>query len=228
MFTSTMTRSRRPAHHLLPAAAAAVVSAPTATTCRVLLVGPPGAGKSTQGQVLATAFGVPYLSTGELLRDEARRRTPIGVHAAEYMDAGRLVPDLLARLVIEHRLSGHDDAGFVLDGYPRTRDQARRFIRSRDHAPLGCVVELAVSDAVAMERIATRSHSAARRRSDDDETVAVARLAAYREQTEPMLEFFERAGLLVSVDAERAPEVVAADLSRLVHGRPAARGGTDP
>ena len=183
---------------------------------RLLLVGPPGAGKSTQGARLAAALEVPHLSTGALLRDEVRRGSPVGRQAGEFMRAGDLVPDWLLLFVLEHRLSTALDTGVVLDGYPRTLEQAERFLRSLGRAPLERVIELAVDDETAIGRVTGRANGA---RGDDDEQTARARLAVYRVQTKPMLDFFRAKGLLETVDGNRCEETVAADLGALVRAR---------
>ena len=203
---------------------------------RLLLVGPPGAGKGSQGTCLAPRLGVPYMSTGELLREEVRRGSPAGRQASEYMRAGELVPDWLVRFVLEYQLSNALEVGLVLDGYPRTLEQAERFMRSLGRAALDLVIELAVSDEVAIGRLAARSAchrcgqlsgvastmrcarcgSMLKRRRDDEEDVVHARLVTHREQTEPMLEYFAAAELLVTIDGNRPKEVVGSDLLRLL------------
>jgi len=176
---------------------------------RVLLVGPPGSGKSTQGTVLAERLGGEYISTGALLRDEVRRGSPIGRQAAADMSAGRLVPDWLITFALERRMSDALRCGFVLDGYPRTLEQAEAFMRSLGRTRLDRVIELDVPDDVAMLRLEHRG------RGDDDRRVACSRLDIYRHETTPMLAFFEVAGLLTTIDGARPPEVVASDLTRL-------------
>jgi adenylate kinase len=192
---------------------------------RVLLVGPPGAGKTTQGKRLAAELGVPHVSTGELLRDEVRRRSAIGREAGKYMRAGELLPEWLVQLALEQPLSRAFEVGAVFDGYPRTLDQAERFMRSLGLAPLHRVIELATSDDAVIERLAKRTPSYprggdggsgdARDRDDDDENTVRIRLSAYHAQTEPMLDFFGSAGLLVKVDGDAPPDVVAANLRRI-------------
>lgn len=199
MTPSTLPRDERAQHSVSPSAA-----------CRLLLAGPPGAGKSTQGRALAERIDVPYLSTGELLRDEVRRETRIGHHAADYMDMGRLVPDWLMVYALESKLNDATQRGFVLDGYPRTVEQAERFQRSLGRFRLDRVIELAVPEDVAMARIATRH------RTDDDAQVARTRFHTYRRETGPMLEYFAAAGLLATVDGSRSPEAVAMALSQLI------------
>lgn len=192
---------------------------PGGTERRVLLVGPPGAGKTSQGTLLASQLGVPHLSTGTLLRDEVRRGTPVGRRANEYMRAGALVPDGLVQHVLERRLGDAVENGVVLDGYPRTLEQAQRFVRSLGDASLDLVIELAVSDDVVVTRLAGRSsgnENKLDRRSDDDEHVVRARLLTHAEQTSPMLDYFAKAGILVTIDGDRPEHDIAADLVQLV------------
>jgi len=212
---------------------------------RLVLVGPPGAGKSSQGMRLAPRCRVAHVSTGELLRDEVRRASPLGQRARDDIAAGHLVPDSLILHLIEHQLAKTLEDGFVLDGYPRTIDQAEQFMRSLGRVRLDRVVELAIPDEVAVQRLTARAvcrqcgHMAdapmsrcnrcggeMTRRSDDDERVVRARLATCRSQTSVMLDFFRDAGLLTTVDGNRPPNIVHADLVHLAtnaHGR-ATRG----
>jgi adenylate kinase len=178
--------------------------------CRVLLVGPPGAGKSTQGIALAERLGAAYVSTGALLREEVRRGSPIGQHAASDMRAGRLVPDWIITFALERSLSEAVRSGFVLDGYPRTLDQAETFARSLGGTRLDRVIELDVPDDVAMLRLARRL------RGDDDAHTARVRLETYRKETGPMIEYFASAGLLTTVDGTGPPEAVATALYQLM------------
>ena len=189
---------------------------------RWLLVGPPGAGKSTQGTRLAAQLGVPRVSTGELLREEVRRGSPVGRQASRYMRAGELLPNWLVLFALEHHLSRAFEVGAVFDGYPRTLEQAKRFMRSLGRAPLDWVIEFAVSDDTVIGRLARRTSSSRCgdvmvERSDDDEQTVRTRLAVYHARTEPTLDFFRSAGLLVTIDGNRSPDTVASDLHRLVH-----------
>jgi adenylate kinase len=178
--------------------------------CRVLLVGPPGAGKSTQGIALAERLGAAYLSTGELLREEVQRGSPLGQHAAADMRAGRLVPDWLISFALERSLSDAMRSGFVLDGYPRTLDQARTFARLLGGTRLDGVIELDVPDDVAMFRLARRL------RGDDDARTACVRLETYRSETGPMIEYFAATGLVTTLDGTGPPEAVAMALYQLI------------
>jgi adenylate kinase len=199
---------------------------------RFVLVGPPGAGKSSQGMRLASRIRVGHLSTGHLLREEVRRASPLGMRAREYMGTGGLVPDWLVLSVVECHLGNAIENGFVLDGYPRTLEQGKRFVRSLGRAKVDRVIELAVPDEVAVSRLTSRAvcdhcgttgidRSSSRcdrcdgemkRRADDEEHVVRARLATYWSQTGPMLDFFRDEGLLTTIDGDRPPDVVTADL----------------
>jgi adenylate kinase len=171
---------------------------------RIVLLGAPGSGKGTQGPRLAERLGVPYLSTGELLRRESAAGTDLSARVTSYLNDGELVPDDLTLEVIEGALAHASTAGgFVLDGFPRTLAQAR---------PLGdvdVVLHLALSDDVARERLATRDEG---RADDADPEVIEHRLRVYHDQTAPLLDHYRRQGVLVSVDANRSPAEVAAEL----------------
>jgi adenylate kinase len=175
-----------------------------------LLVGPPGAGKSTQGVILAKRLGVAYVSSGAVLREEVRRDSRIGRRAADYMNMGRLVPGWLMVYALELRLGDALRSGFVLDGYPRTLEQAEPFVRSLGGTGLDRVIEIDVPDDVAVRRLARRL------RGDDDAQTARVRLETYRRETGPMIEYFAAAALVTTVDGTRSPAAVARELSQLV------------
>lgn len=205
---------------------------------RLVIVGPPGAGKSSQGVGVAARLGVAHLSTGEILRAEVRRGSPLGRQAREYIEGGGLVPDQLVLDLVEQNLSGNAHAdGFVLDGFPRTLAQAQLFTRALGR-PLDRVIELATPDDVVIGRLANRvecsqcggtvrdvdTERCARcsgpmqRREDDDRQVIRSRLAAYRREAKPMLDFFRDAGLLCCVDGDRSRYDVSADVWLLATG----------
>lgn len=183
---------------------------PQRRTWAVLLVGPPGAGKSTQGVILAKRLGVAYVSSGAVLREEVRRQSRIGQRAADYMNMGRLVPDWLMLYALEVRLGDALRRGFVLDGYPRTLEQAETFMRSLGFTRLDRVIELVVPDDELRRRLTQRL------RDDDDDQVVESRLRIYRRETRPMLELFASTGLLTQVDGTQSPENVTTDLLQLV------------
>jgi adenylate kinase len=163
---------------------------------RLVLVGPPGAGKGTQAQRLAGRLKVPHISTGDLFRVNLQGRTALGVEAERYMDAGDLVPDEVTVGMVRARLAEPDaQKGFILDGFPRTAAQATALdnLLADLGAPLDAVVELAVSDDVVVARLLARG------RSDDTEDVIRHRQKVYRNETAPLLKHYRTSAL--SVDA---------------------------
>lgn len=163
---------------------------------RLVLVGPPGAGKGTQAQRMAVRLGVPHISTGDLFRANLKEQTPLGVQAQEYMDVGELVPDEVTVAMVRDRFAEPDAAaGFILDGFPRTAPQAKALAGLLDEQglELDAVVEFAVSDEVVVGRLLGRG------RSDDTEDVIRRRQQVYRDDTAPLLEYYR--DLVVSIDA---------------------------
>ena len=168
---------------------------------RLLLIGPPGAGKGTQAHALSQALGVPAISTGDIFRQHLRNETELGLQAKAYMDAGDNVPDTLTNDLVRDRLEQEDCAGgFLLDGYPRTTDQVRaldEFLAARG-ASMDAVVELVAEPDVVVERL--RKRALDQGRSDDDESVVRHRLEVYRQQTAPLVDVYAQRGLLSQVD----------------------------
>ncbi|MFE3542352.1 adenylate kinase [Nocardia sp. NPDC059177] len=162
---------------------------------RVVLLGPPGAGKGTQAVLLSEKLGVPHISTGDLFRANISQQTALGREAQKYMDAGDLVPSDVTNRMVEARV-GEPDAvnGFVLDGYPRTVDQADALKKILEHngTALDAVLCFVVAEDTVVERMLARG------RADDTEDVIRNRLRVYREETEPLLEYYD--GLVVTVD----------------------------
>jgi adenylate kinase len=162
---------------------------------RVVLLGPPGAGKGTQAVLLSEKLGVPHISTGDLFRANISQQTSLGREAQKYMDAGDLVPSDVTNRMVEARVNEPDAAnGFVLDGYPRTVDQADALekILKNMNTKLDAVLRFVVPEDTVVERMLARG------RTDDNEGVIRNRLRVYREETEPLLEHYD--GLVVSVD----------------------------
>lgn len=168
---------------------------------RMLLVGPPGAGKGTQAVLLSETFGIPAISTGDIFRANVHAETPLGVEAKGFMDRGEYVPDSLTNALVADRLS-HDDCekGFLLDGYPRTLDQVRALddVLAESGNRLDVVVELVADPEVVIERI--RLRSAEQGRSDDTDDVARSRLDVYARETAPLIAVYGERGIVVSVD----------------------------
>jgi adenylate kinase len=169
---------------------------------RLLLIGPPGAGKGTQAVRLAETYLIPAISTGDIFRSNVKNQTALGKKAKVYMDAGDNVPDSLTNDLIRHRLEEPDaENGFLLDGYPRTTDQVRELdeFLSSHGAALDAVVELVADPDVVVGRL--RKRSIEQGRSDDDEAVVRHRLDVYAQQTAPLVDVYDDRGVLVKVDA---------------------------
>jgi len=195
---------------------------------RLILLGPPGAGKGTQALALATRHGIPHISTGDLFRANLRDETPLGLEARSYMDAGDLVPDeLVLRMVAERLDQGDTDGGFLFDGFPRTIDQAEALeaLLADVDTPLDTVVVFEVDADELVGRLTGRRscpdghiyHVTGNppatpgvcdvdgkdlfQRDDDSEDVVRNRLDVYSEQTEPLIAFYRDRDLVVTIDA---------------------------
>ena len=168
---------------------------------RLLLIGPPGAGKGTQAAKLSEALDIPAISTGDIFRHNVKNETPLGLKAKAYMDAGDNVPDSLTNDLITDRLEQDDcSGGFLLDGYPRTTDQVRHldgFLAEHGSA-LDVVVQLIADADVVVERL--RKRALDQGRSDDDESVVRHRLEVDGEQTAPLIDVYGSRGLVVAID----------------------------
>ena len=183
---------------------------------RVVLLGPPGAGKGTQAQIIAGRLGVPAISTGDIFRANVSGQTELGQKAKAYMDAGDLVPDEITVAMVKDRLAEPDaTSGFLLDGFPRTISQAEQLRSSLvdlGHV-LDCVLELVVAEEELVRRLSGRrmlvDGQMVQRDDDKPETVR-RRLQVYREQTAPLSGFYEDEGLLARIDAIGEVEEVTA------------------
>jgi adenylate kinase len=197
---------------------------------RLVLLGPPGAGKGTQAQLLVDRFDIPQISTGDILREHVQRGSGLGIQARAYMDRGEYVPDeLVVRMVMDRLAQPDAREGFILDGFPRTVPQAVALETALAQAeqPLSAVLKFAISDDMAVRRLSNRWTCPAckrtynlefkppandrvcdtdgvplERRADDDELTVRRRLALYREQTAPLEAFYHERDLLVAIDAE--------------------------
>jgi len=193
---------------------------------RLILVGPPGAGKGTQAVFLAEHYSIPHISTGDIFRANLKAGTPLGQEAKSFMDRGELVPDSVTNAMVKDRLT-HDDVanGFLLDGFPRNVVQAEvlRAILAEQKSPLDAVLELNIADSEIIERLSSRltcrgcgapSPATAQacaacggelyQREDDKAEVIARRLEVYNEQTAPIISFYRSEGLLITISATGA------------------------
>ena len=186
---------------------------------RLVLLGPPGAGKGTQATRLVGHLGIPQLSTGDMLREAVAARSPAGLRAAEIMSRGELVPDDVVIAVVSNRIDRPDASpGFILDGFPRTLPQAAALDRELAYrnANLDVVLELKVDEEALLKRIRGRAEEAAMKgksvRSDDNPEAFKTRLDVYRGQTAPVSEYYRSRGLLKTVDGLQPVDVVTANM----------------
>ena len=193
---------------------------------RLVVLGPPGAGKGTQARRLAERYSIPWLSTGEMLRAAVTGGTELGLPVKAIMDRGELVPDDVVDQMVSDRIDREDcRTGFVLDGFPRTVAQAEALTAMLDRkgVKLSAAIELKVDPAVLIERMAKRvadtlaAHDPVR--SDDNPEVFARRLDEYRETTGPLLGYYLRRGELVQIDGMQGMDAVTRDIaSRLTRG----------
>jgi adenylate kinase len=182
---------------------------------RIILLGPPGAGKGTQAQRLVENHQIVQLSTGDMLRAAVKAGTPVGLKAKDIMARGELVPDDVVVAIVADRIEEPDaKRGFILDGFPRTVAQAEALERmlAEKGLKLDAVVELKVDESILLDRIKTRVAEMTARgepvRPDDSPEVLTKRIRAYREQTAPLVDFYAKRGQLKTVDGMAAiPEV---------------------
>lgn len=168
---------------------------------RLILMGPPGAGKGTQARFVAEHYNVPAISTGDIFRANVGQGTSLGLEAKAYMDAGEYVPDEITNSMVRNRIAEHDARpGFLLDGYPRTLAQVEELdamIADTGHA-LDAVVVLSVDQDVLVARLLARAQTEGR--ADDTEDVIRRRQVVYAEQTAPLIDVYRSRGLLLEVD----------------------------
>jgi len=176
---------------------------------RLILMGPPGAGKGTQARVVADHFGIPAISTGDIFRTNVSNGTPLGKKAQEYMDKGEYVPDEVTNLMVRNRIDEPDaEPGFLLDGYPRTLSQVEELdgmIKYTGHV-LDAVVVLTVDSDEIVARLLHRAQVEGR--TDDTEEVVRRRQEVYGEQTEPLIGVYRRRGIVHEIDGMGAVEEV--------------------
>jgi len=190
---------------------------------RLILLGPPGAGKGTQAQRLVEKHGIPQLSTGDMLRAAVQAQTEVGKRAKAVMDAGELVSDEIVNAIVAERIDQPDCArGFILDGYPRTLAQADAVeaMLAERKLSLDAVIELVVDDKVLVGRIVRRAEEAKAAgqpvRKDDNPEVFEERLREYYKKTAPLIGYYHAKGLLRGVDGMAAIDDVTAQIGALL------------
>jgi adenylate kinase len=215
-----------------------------AQAMRLILMGPPGCGKGTQGARLQAKYRIPWLSAGDMLRAAVRDRTPVGLAAKKHMDSGGLVPDDLIVKVVGERLEASDcESGYILDGFPRTVVQAEeldRIVAKKGH-PLLAAINIEVPDEVVVERLSGRRQCSSCganfhlvfhkpkeagvcddcgggliQRNDDNEATVRQRLEVYIRQTAPLVDFYDRRGLLLRVDGRGSIDEIFERLCSLI------------
>jgi len=206
---------------------------------RLVLVGPPGAGKGTQAQFLAAHYSIPHISTGDIFRANLKAGTPLGVQAQSFMDRGELVADSVTNEMVKDRLT-HDDVahGFLLDGFPRNVAQAEvlRAILAEKKTPLHAVLEFSLANEEIVARLSARRTCKdcfqpsvgvekcpscggdVYQREDDKAEVIARRLEVYQEQTAPIISFYRNEGLLISVGALGSVEDITANAISALSG----------
>ncbi len=214
---------------------------------RLILLGPPGAGKGTQAVGIVKAFGIPHISTGDIFRKNLKEGTDLGVKAKSFMDKGLLVPDKLVVEIVEDRLKEKDcEGGFLLDGFPRTLNQAKELddVLARMNVSMDNVVNIEVDKDILVGRAVGRRicrgcgatyhvefNPPAQKeicdlcggdlyqRSDDNEETVSKRIKVYLEQTQPLIEYYSQKGILINVDGKQEIDKVTADIEKALKGK---------
>lgn len=205
---------------------------------KVIFLGPPGAGKGTQSTKIATYFNIAHISTGDIFRSAVSEKTPLGIKAKKYMDKGELVPDDIVIDIVVERLKCDDmKNGFILDGFPRTIQQAEELDKELGLNGIDIVVELAVSDEELVSRISGRRvcrkcgknyHIVVNppktddvcddcsgdvyQRNDDKEDTVVKRLDVYKNQTSPLSDYYRKNNRLIQINGERGVNLITEDI----------------
>lgn len=186
---------------------------------RIILFGPPGAGKGTQAKRLSERYNIPHISTGDIFREHLRKKTELGRKIEEYVKSGKLVPDEIVIEIVKERLSRDDvRRGFILDGFPRTVKQAEALdeILAELNMPLTAVIELKVPEEEAIKRILIRARLEGR--FDDKLCTMKRRFREYEEKSKPVLDYYRGKGLLLEIDGARSIEEVFESIVNALEG----------
>ena len=191
---------------------------------KLIFLGPPGAGKGTQAKILTEKYGIPQLSTGDMLRSAVAAGTEIGKKAKSIMDAGGLVSDEIVNQIVSDRIDEPDcKKGFILDGYPRTVGQAEALqkILASKHTKLDAVIELVVDQNALVDRMKNRVAetiaAGGKVRSDDNPEAFAKRLVEYSEKTAPLSQFYAKTGLLKKIDGMAPVNEVTSEIEKVLH-----------
>ena len=210
----------------------------------LILLGPPGAGKGTQASRVVEEYGIPHVSTGDILRNAVKNQTAMGLEAKKHMDAGNLVPDSVVIGIVKDRLQEPDTAkGFLMDGFPRTIPQAEALDATLESIgrSVGKVIAILVDEEALVKRLTGRRicrtcqapvhmlfsppvkagvcdkcGGELYQRDDDTEATVRNRLAVYRQQTEPLIDYYDKQGVVARIDGDKAPDLVYADIREAV------------
>lgn len=186
---------------------------------RLIILGPPGAGKGTQAERICATRGIPHISTGDIFRDNIRRATPLGKQVKGILDSGGYVPDEVTNQIVADRLT-QDDArdGFLLDGYPRTADQVKALddVLAADGHRVDAVLELQVDEQELVTRLVKRAETSGR--TDDTEDVIRERQRIYREETAPLVRIYSERDLVLQVDGVGELDDVSGRINEALDG----------
>ena len=210
----------------------------------IIFMGPPGAGKGTQSDLIVEKYGLVHISTGDIFRDAIKNETKLGLEANSYLDGGKLVPDSLTINIVKERLSQDDiEKGFLLDGFPRTIEQAKALdqMLEESHRKIDLVLNLEANFDELIKRLTARRlckdcktsyhlefnppkvagvcdkcGGELYQRSDDNEEKAIVRLNTYNEETKPLVEYYEKTGLLSNVDGLKSIDDVFVDIKKII------------